>query len=474
MNLSIHNKKSSSSKIVSAGLWYTASSILLKGISVISLPIFTRLLSTEDYGVYSNIVSWQSIFSIITTFNLSSSLIRARHDYENDFDGYCSSILIFGSVITALFIGIVATDLLWFSELFGIPYKYLIMMVIYLFFSPSIATYLSVKQLTYQYRAYTYLSILIAMSEVTASLALVMLLDDKLAGRIIGLYAPQIIISIIIYILIVSKEKKVKIEYCKYAFRFCLPLVPHLVSTFILAQSDRIMIFNICGPESTALYSLAYSLSQMITILWSSLNSAFSPWLGDMIRAKNYEVTRKSTKPYVTIFLVPVILAMLVAPEILLFFGGEKYMSAVPYIPPVFLGCAFQFFYSLYVNIEQYEKKNWGVAIGTMCAAAINIILNFIFIPVFGPIAAAYTTLVGYGCLLLFHILMVKRIGLLKVYDGKAVIIGIAAVTGGTFLCQILYNFTLLRYIIVITYAIIIILVMYVRRNEIKKLIINH
>ena len=78
---------------------------------------------------------------------------------------------------------------------------------------------------------------------------------------------------------------------------------------------------------------------------------------------------------------------------------------------PVAMGCVCQFMYTLYVNIEQYKKKTVGMAIASVTAALINYALNALFIPKYGYIAAAYTTLFGYLVLFIIHMLIVKSLG---------------------------------------------------------------
>ena len=110
---------------------------------------------------------------------------------------------------------------------------------------------------------------------------------------------------------------------------------------------------------------------------------------------------------------------IMIAPEILYILGGEEYMQAVYVIPPVMIGYIAQMLYTLYVNIEYYNRKQKQIMAGTLIAAAINIILNLIFIPIFGYIAAAYTTLVGYIVLLFVHYAFVRHMKLESIYDMK-------------------------------------------------------
>ena len=66
------------SKALKSGVWYTLSSFLLKAIGFLTTPIFTRMLSHEDFGMFSNFTSVESIFAIIISLNLTASLITAK------------------------------------------------------------------------------------------------------------------------------------------------------------------------------------------------------------------------------------------------------------------------------------------------------------------------------------------------------------------------------------------------------------
>ena len=76
-----------------AGVWYVISSIMVKAVSIITTPIFTRMLTHAEFGAFNNYTAWVSIVTVFVTLNLDSTLISARYDHEQDFDGYILSML---------------------------------------------------------------------------------------------------------------------------------------------------------------------------------------------------------------------------------------------------------------------------------------------------------------------------------------------------------------------------------------------
>ena len=80
-------------KAIKSGVWYIFANFLTTASAFLTTPFFTRLMSQEQYGMYNNFTSWQSIFAILCTLNVGVSLISARYDYEDNLDQYIFSAL---------------------------------------------------------------------------------------------------------------------------------------------------------------------------------------------------------------------------------------------------------------------------------------------------------------------------------------------------------------------------------------------
>ena len=102
-------------KVASAGIGYTVGNYLLKGINFLTIPIFTRLMTTEHYGIYSNYMTYDAIISVFIAFELHSSLKNAKYMYGEKFDDYVSSILI----LPILFLAVLLVIVNVFNDSFG-------------------------------------------------------------------------------------------------------------------------------------------------------------------------------------------------------------------------------------------------------------------------------------------------------------------------------------------------------------------
>ena len=131
----------SNTKVFKSGIWYTASNFLLRGIGFITTPIFTRLLSKTDYGLFNNYSSWLAILTVIVTLNLESTLISARYDYEEKLDEYILSILTLSSLWAVIWAAVVNIFPDTIGNLLHLDRKYINIMLLYLIFLPAVGLF---------------------------------------------------------------------------------------------------------------------------------------------------------------------------------------------------------------------------------------------------------------------------------------------------------------------------------------------
>ncbi|MCR4908052.1 MAG: flippase [Lachnospiraceae bacterium] len=447
-------KDSTSVKALKSGVWYTVSNFLIKGIAFLTTPVFSRLLSKGDYGAYSNFTSWLSVLSILCTLHLVSAAARARYDFTEDYDEYLSSVVALGSVVSLACSAVFMIFGAFFSGLFEIDARFLPVLSLVLIFSPALDM-LQVKQrYEFRYRSFVAVSIFNALVSTLTAVFLVRTWEDRLAGRIYGTYLPSILIYIAAFTLIMLRGKKLYRPNCwKYALAFSLPIIPHLLSNVILGISDKIMITKMVGPEANAVYSIAYSCGMIVATLLTSLNQAMVPWLFEKLHSKEYEFIKKVTRLYILFLAAALECLILLSPELIMFLGGKNYAGSEYLVPPVMLGYGFKFAYTIYVNVEQYEKRTGIVSVGTLIAAAVNVALNLLLIPVFGFVTAAYTTLAGFALLLVIHYIASARLGFVYMYDNffTFAVMGIMTVLG--LMGQLLFPLPVVRYALVVLIA---------------------
>lgn len=433
-----------------AGGWYVISNILTKGVAILSTPIITRLLSPGEFGISQTYISLYTVLTIISTLDIYSSVQIARYDFDDkEMDGFLSSILSVSSLSVAVIYLLVKISGDYAVDLMGIP-AYLIDFMFLNILLANAFTILQTNHRAYmRYKEFVVLSITVAITSPLLSILLIYLQEsDRYVGRIIGNALPKMIISLFIFIYIIKKGKTFyNKDYWKYALVISIPLIPHHLSTNLLSQFDRVMINKYSGATQVGLYSLAYSYSSILSVIWTSFNQAWTPWFYGRMKESDHETVLNAVKPYTIAFSFMFFSMLVVGPEAIRIFGPEEYWDGVWVIPPVLLGLFFQFIYSLYVNIEFYLKKTQYIAIGSIIAASLNVGLNLIAIPRFGYISAAYTTLIGYVFLFITHYFISNNWMKKDVIGRRFIFTWIAVISTLTLIITILYDYILLRYL---------------------------
>lgn len=160
---------------------------------------------------------------------------------------------------------------------------------------------------------------------------------------------------------------------------------------------------------------------------------------------------------YVHLMTYAMVALILVGPEILKIFADQRYWEGMSIIPPIALANYMIFMYTMYVYIEHYYKKTVYITKNTLIAAGLNVILNFILIPKYGYVAAAYTTLASYFVAFILHSRYAKKIEP-DIYPLKMFALPLLHVGGAIILYYPLLNFWTLRWGILFVYLIIVLI----------------
>lgn len=465
---------SSKTPMAKATIWYTVCSIIQKGIAMLLIPLYVRLMTTEEYGMYTLFQSWASIIMIFSTLNLAAYSFNnclIKHEDKQDwvngvFLGLVFTLSLITSAIFLLFLN-------YWELFFGFSAKYIIAAVADSFCLVAIDLWCAKNRFNYRYKAVVFVTLLSALLNLVFGSVVVYFAQEKAFAAIAVKIAVQMVITVCLAISVGIKGRSFfDWNIWKGALLFNIPLIPHFLSTKILQQSDRIMIEKICGISDAAIYGFSYKISEAMLIFNSALLATLIPWTYRKLKDKKYgEIFDKAYGTILIVGLLNIVLVLL-APEAVFILGTEEYMQAVYIIPPIACSTYCMYLFNVFVNVTYFYGKNKYVVVASIVAAAINVVLNYIFIPQYGYIAAGYTTLVSYLILSIMHYIMQKQT--LKsqaifypVYDAKKILITTLAILLVALLLMLLYPFAVVRYILFIG----LIAIMLLKKNEIKKFV---
>ena len=471
MNWIINKYKSLNPKL-KASFWFMLCNILQKGVALLTTPIFTRILTSEQYGQYSNYQSWYSILIIFATLNLYGGVYNnGMIKYEDNRISFTSSIQGLSITSTIICFIVYIINYKWWNDWFQLSIFLIVMMFLDFVFSPSYSFWLLRNRFDYNYKSITAVTIISTLINPILAIYVVINTEYKVEARVACHTLVVIAFALPFFVYHFAKGRKFyDRQIWKYALNFNLPLIPHYLSQIVLQQSDRIMITRLVGPSQTAYYSVAYSVSMLIMIITNAINSSLIPYIYQNIKLNNYNKIKNISLKLTGLIASGCLVAVLITPEIIRLFATSEYYDAIWVMPPVCISVYFMFIFGLFSNVEFYFEKTKGIMFASIIAAIVNILLNYWLIPILGYFAAGYTTLMSYILLSIMHYIIYRKTLITKkkahYYPvDKILLISIITVT-----MMIVFSFTYLNR--TLRYCLIVLLVLAVLTNY-KKIVKN-
>lgn len=403
----------SNGKAIKAGIGYTIGNVLIKGIGFMTVPIFSRLMSTEEFGIFNVFLSYESILFVLIGVAIHSSIRSANLEFRGKINEYTSSVSLIYILNLLVFCGIGMLFRKPISTILGLDSSIIILLIFYSFGSAMLTLYNNRIALDYEYKKYLVLALWNSLSNVLCSLILIFTVfkEQKEYARIVGSTAT--LVAMAIYILInLYKLHRPRIEkkYWKFALKYSLPIVPHGISQTILGTFDKVMINRMVGNAEAGIYSLANNIQLILTVVIDSAMNSLNTWYYEKFdRNEKHTIVNRSMQ-IGALFLMFSIVLIALTPELVMILGGQKYDLAKYTAMPMIMAAFLIMLYNLFVIVEYYYKKTNYIMIMASLAALINIVMNYIFISIFGFIAAAYTTLFSYFVYLALHIYISHRL----------------------------------------------------------------
>jgi O-antigen/teichoic acid export membrane protein len=385
-------------KLLSHSKNYLSANIFIAILSFLSLPIMTRLLSTDQYGLVSIFISIVSILEIIFILSINGA-IKINFIKEN----YNHREYLFSNLIALIGINIIFFLILLILNnnlaiKFNIPFFLIITAGITAIGGVFLNIKLSLLQGKQESKLYSLISIMKESSIILFSLiAIALLKSNRELGYIYVTLIMTLLFSLYSFLSLLKESKFVfKIKYVKDAIFFGLPLLPHALSGFLLKFVDQLIINQLVGASKTGIYSLGYKVGSLMHMVAISFNNAWQPIYWKLIKEEKWkEMNKLAQKFSFYIFWIAIIL-IIFSKEIIIIISERSYYEAMYITPFVVLSYTFFYLYTLYSGISYYKKKTWLISINTIVAVSVNIVLNYALIPLYGFKVAAITTLISY------------------------------------------------------------------------------
>lgn len=457
------SKYKSLSKQLKVVFWFTFVGFLQRGISVITTPIFTRVLSTQEYGLFSVFNAYYTVIVIVATLYLhmgviNNAFVNMKEPNEKIVSAFQSLSLVVSASVFIL--AMIFRNQL--SKIMGLPVIVVGLMFFAFMFVEPYHIWVIYKRYQFDYVKPVIAAVTFSvLTPLVSVIAILTTSGNQGIARIISYASMNIIIPGAFFYFVNYKKSHIFYDKSlwKYALAFNIPLIAHYLSETLLNQTDRIMINAFHGSAEAGIYSVAFSAASLFTIFSSALNAAFVPWTYQKLNSKDYKSIEKIGY-MVLVFLAGILSIMnIFAPEIIGILAGSKYTGAVYLIPTLSTSVYFGYMYQLFSRIELYYEKKSYTVISTMSAAVLNIILNAWWIPKFGYTAAGYSTVISHILFCVMHYFFYKRVtrkcmNSVEVYHLKYLLMISGGVLAIAFVMTLLYSHLVIR-LVVVTFMII-------------------
>lgn len=388
------------------------STVLLRGLSIFTAPLFSRLLGDQGYGIVSIYLVWVGVLQIAFTFQTFGSLVNARIEYPEDRQkAYQSSIMSLSLLFYLACTVVVLLFLEPISRLLRMDRILIILLLVQSFAGFSVL-FLNTK-FTYEFRADLNCLISVGVAVLTLVLSLLFIWwlpeGQEHFGRILALVITNGVFgySACVYVLVSGKTFYNK-EFWKFCLTLSLPLVFYGLSDLLLGQSDRLMLQHMLSEAMVGQYSLAYNFAGIIFTIFGALNNSWVPFFFEDMKQKRREPMLNQAKNFLELYTVLSAGFILLATEVYHIFASRDFWAGTMLIPVFTAGYYFNFLCTFPINYEYYHKKTKIVAVVTVAAAVFNIGLNYVLIKSMGLIGATLATAISHGLQFAMHYLYVR------------------------------------------------------------------
>lgn len=461
-----------------AAFWFLVCAFLQKGATAVITPLLSRLLSTTEYGEYSVFNSWLEIVTIFVSLKLSAGVYtQGVVKFERCRNVFSSSLQGLSVILTLIWMAVYLCFQNFWNQLLHLTTVQMLMMMVMIWATNAFTFWSEEQRVNYHYRSLVGITLLVSVARPVLGVICVLHANDRVTAWILGILLAELLGYVgPFFSQMIRGRQFFSKKFWKYALLFNIPLIPHYLSQTILNSSDRIMIERMIGTSEAGIYSLAYTISRIMTLFSTALNQTIGPWLYQKIRDKKVEDISRVAYPCFILIAVLNIMLIAFAPEVISLFAPASYHKAVWIIPPVSMSVFFLFAYSFFANFEFYYEKRKYITLATVGGAILNILLNYIFIPLCGYYAAGYTTLFCYLLYVIFHYCFMRRIcnqylDGVKVYDLRVLGIITVSFCAIGFLLMTTYNVSWLRYGIIVFMVIMLVIKKKYIIDSIRKLI---
>lgn len=405
-------------KLFSDTAAFTISNFASKILVFLLIPLYTSVLTTEEYGIADLITNTVNVIYPLLTLCIMEATLRFTFD-----NGVCNEEVLFNSLFVIVLGEIVA--------LLIIPFVRSLNSEIYEYW-PWFAVILlgfNLQQVISQYTKGIGKTRLFAISGVVQTAVIIAVNIVGLLFLHWGLFAYLLAIALgyygtalflILTVPIRIKKPHLNVTLMKDMLNFSIPTIPTVIAWWISTSADKYIIIAYWGIVASGIYSVAYKIPSILTLFSNIFTSAWTISAMQWVDDKGNTAFQSTVYNYFSIINVLACGILILFSQTLakILFSNDFY-TAWHYVPLLLVAYVFSGLAGFMASSFRAAKYTKGLFSSTVIGAVTNIILNFFFVKAFGNMGAAFTTMIGFAVTFYIRSHSIKKVVDLKINLAK-------------------------------------------------------
>ena len=384
---------------------YGFASVLGKIAAIFLLPVYTSILTKEEYGVMALITSCKGIIDLVSNLNIHSGI--ARDYYEtNDRKTLVStgfiSILLLSSFVFLM--GFFTRDF-WACRVLKLDSIYLPAFVLMLFSIPcgSLQSYFSIlTRFNKKSILFAIGSVLQVVISIVISIIGVVVLRKGIVSVFFGLAVSEVVATVF-FAFVNRKDLGLRFDSAalKRALIFAIPTLPAILAGWMDNSIGQIIIGRSVSMELLGVYSVALSFASVFTLISNAFNNVWSPYLYENYREESFrpEVNKVFRLLWAAMILISVALSLF-SKELVLLLSNEGYVDASRFITLLCIPMCVYLFFPVAASGITVSRQTKYIGICYVCGSVLNLLLLLLLVPKMGiimvPISLAASRIASY------------------------------------------------------------------------------
>ncbi len=400
---------------------YTLGSVLIKASGFLLIPVYTRYLTPDDYGVMSIVAVIVAILTAILSMGMFQAQTRFYYDFNEDRDKvgrllFTINVLVFSTALLVcvvlcvfgegFFERIIESDQVLF-------YPFVIIAIWTAFFhvfNQLVANYyIAAKKYTLS-ATILFLQFLITVVSV---IYFVVILGEGALGGVKGVLIAQVVSFAAFYWKYASHfVRRLNRRYLRDVLAMGLPVTIHSTATAVLASVDKLIVEAFLPMAAVGLYALGYKFGLVMSVVVISVNRAWLPNYFELMNQPAGGRAREIRRMFCLWMsgLGALCIAGAVwSDELVRLMAAPDFYDAAAVVPVILLAYFFQGIYFFMISPLFYFKKTIMLPVITVAGAVVNVGLNFVLIPRYGIMGAAATALASFAILAVLSWIIGRR-----------------------------------------------------------------